>query len=130
MPKVRKPDVPKPTYAELNAKGEYQLVDPLDYIIIGHLPDEGELVMGYYPYAKTAKQLVRDDMPGLKGSMLVGPIRRLLEQKLIVRAGSRSVRENAYQRTPLGKKLYDEWASKNKGAGTKSAPDKSGGNNS
>lgn len=115
-------------FAESLAKGEYQLVEPLDYIILSHLPDEGELVMGYYPYAKSAKQLVRDDMPGLKGPMLIGPIRRLAIQGLIVRVVTRSVRENAYQRTKLGKKMYEEWARKNnKGAGTKSAPDMSGG---
>lgn len=111
-----------PTIEEQAKKGDYVLVDPLDYLILGALPDEGELVMGYYPFAKTVQQLAKENLPGMKGSQLVGPIRRLLIQDLIKRVATRNTRENAYQRSMKGKELFEKWEQEQ----AKRPPDMSG----
>lgn len=114
-----------PTYVGLKeraAKGEFTLVEPLDYLLLEMLPEEGELVMGLYPLAKTVDQLRKEKLSPLTPGQVSGQIRSLSAQGLVIMVRTRShTTSRAYQRTELGKKVYEEWKANQ-------TPDKSGGN--
>lgn len=103
-------------------RGEYTLVEPLDYVLLGELPDEGELVMGLYPLAKSVDQLRKEKFSMLSPGSMGGQLRSLMLQGLVVSVKTRGPASHAYQRTEAGKKLHREWKAAQK------APDKSGGN--
>lgn len=106
---------------EKSARGEFELIDPMDYMILELLPDEGELVMGYYPFTKDADTLVKERFTDMRPGQLAGNMRRLIIQGLVIRVRTRAAksRSHGYQRTAQGRKLFDEWK-KNQ------PPDKSG----
>jgi hypothetical protein len=94
--------------------GIYELVDPFDYLLLELLPDEGELVMGYYPLTKTSEQLVREKFDLLTPTQIAQDIRRLLRQGLVAKVRTRGSKEQQFgwQRTKKGKKLYEDWKKK------------------
>lgn len=109
--------------AEKAAKGEYELVEPLDYLILERLPDEGELVMGYYPMAATVPQLRKEGFGEvLSAGEMGGALKRLNIQGIVARVTTRGTKSFGYQRTELGKNLLKKW----KSTQTKQTPDKSG----
>ena len=116
--------------AEKASQGIYDLVEPLDYLILELLPEEGELVMGYYPLTKTTRQLQKEKFADFSPGEMAGCMKRLSLQSLVVRVRTRGRKQSSYgyQRTAKGKELYEEWKKKQpKEQPPKSTPDKSGG---
>jgi hypothetical protein len=89
-------------------KGEFTLIEPLDYLILEILPDEGELVMGFYPFAKSSGQLVKERFTSFTPSQMAQDVRRLLRQRLAVQVRIRAS-EHGWQRTKRGKEVYEAW---------------------
>ena len=98
---------------EKAAAGEYDLVVPLDYLAIELLPDEGELDLGFYPRALTTGQLIKERFGNFTPGQTSGIMKRLEMQGLVVRVRTTGARQFGYQRTPQGKKLYEEWKASN-----------------
>lgn len=88
------------------------LVDPLDYLILKELPDEGELIGNYYPLAATVKNLARRTFPELTPAKLSGRVRSLeiVGLTLSVSLGT----DKGWQRTKEGKEVYEAWQSQQK----------------
>lgn len=106
------PDKSKTGWKNLEEKaaaGEYDLIVPLDYLILELLPEEGDLVMGYYPFTKTSAQLVKERFKEIRPGQLATTLSRLKKQGLVVRVRTRGAHDFGYQRTPAGKKLYESW---------------------
>jgi DNA-binding PadR family transcriptional regulator len=93
------------------ARGIYDLVAPMDYMILGFLKDEGTTVLGLYPEGHTAGQIIRDVFERKIGANILAPrLGSLRAQGLIVAlTGPGTGGHNAYQVTPTGKRLYQEW---------------------
>jgi len=106
--------------AERAKRGDYDLIEPLDYMILDALPDEGELVMNYYPLAASSNQLIKEKFKGMTAGQIGSSLSRMRIQGLTVKVKTRSVREYGYQRTKVGKQLLDKWKASR-------APDMSGG---
>lgn len=105
-------------------EGNYDLVEPLDYMIIDLLPNDGELVMGYYPFAKTPRHLQEEKFKELSVAEIAGCLKRLSLQDLVARVRTRGAREYGYQRKPQAVKLLREWKANQ--PKSKTTPDKSG----
>jgi len=97
------------------AKGDYTLVEPMDYMIIGHLNDEGTMFAGAYPLAHTTTQVSRDVFNKQIPATLIGPrMNSLTIQGLVIQVKvPGNLGKNAYQRTQKGKHVYEEWSRKN-----------------
>lgn len=106
------------------ARGKFSLVEPLDYMIMGALPDEGTLFAGLYPLGETAQNIVKKFPKGPDGatppvSIITGRLHTLKTQGLI--KGHDSVPGAAsavWQVTSRGKKLFNEWKEKQGGTAT------------
>jgi DNA-binding PadR family transcriptional regulator len=105
------------------ARGDYDLVDPLDYLILEMLPDEGELVMNFYPLAVTANELIKKKFTMFSPGQMAGAIKRLQIQGLAARVRTSGTKSFGYQRTAKGKELFVKWQAEK----AKQSPDKSGG---
>lgn len=100
-------DRQRKTVAEMNADGQYQIIEPLDYLILEQLQDEGTLMGGYYPLATNVAAL-KKHFKELPSTLLSARLRVLGMQDLVVNiatAGSK----NGWQRTPKGKELMEAW---------------------
>lgn len=96
-----------------NAKGEYRLVEPLDYLILEQLQDEGELFAGYYPLATVAATMRKEHFPELPMNIIATRLRMLNMQELAVpiqTVGSKY----GWQRTKKGKELMEAWRQQQK----------------
>jgi hypothetical protein len=105
---------PRKPLAERAAEGEYSLVLPLDFKIVGELPDDGTMLAGLYEIGMSFKELKRT-FPPVAPSVLSGRLRVLLAQgivKKVTLVGGQSTGV-AWQRTKLGKELYEEWRKNN-----------------
>ena len=100
--------------AQLNAEGEYSLVEPLDYLILAELQEEGTLMGGYYPLATHVKALHKHFKKELPITMLSARLRVLHQQKLAVPVGASSQRISGWQRTAKGKELVEAWQQETK----------------
>jgi len=93
------------------ASGEYRLIDPLDYIILGYLNPIGEMFAGLYPLAHTALQIQREALQDhITMQVLASRLSTLHKMELIeglVTPGSGG--KNSYQRTPEGSKVLEKW---------------------
>lgn len=102
--------------AEQASKGEYTLLDPLDYLVLEKLHEEGEMFAGLYPLGDSSQAVTKKfDLP--KGAELsphtvAVRLRALSVQGLAVfhtsipGAGGSAI----WQRTKKGKSMYKEWA--------------------
>lgn len=113
------------TYESIGEKakrGEYTLVEPLDYMILGFLPDEGTLFAGLYPLGETVPALHKKFDKKVPVTMLSSRMAVLNKQALVEKKASLGTGGGAsvWQRTKLGAKLYKTWQesqkpTKNKG---------------
>lgn len=99
-------------------QGEYELIEPLDYLILEILPDEGELVMGYYPFAKSSSHLVKERFKEMQPAQIAQDVRRLTRQRLAIQVKVRSS-EHGWQRTKKGKEVFEEWKQRQKSSNSK-----------
>lgn len=95
-------------------RGEYTLVAPVDYLILADLPDEGSLVLGVYPQGKTAIEVSRDVLRSALNPGQTSMRLRLMAIQSITthQRGIGNGGAKVWQRTPLGKQLYEEWKEK------------------
>lgn len=113
-------DLKNNTLPERAARGEYELVDPLDYLILDKLQPEGTLFAGLYPLGDTVKALgAKFDQVkgGLTGSFIVARLRPLRLQGLVVpkNAGSSTRGKTVWQRTARGTEVLTKWKETNSG---------------
>ena len=94
-------------YVRVGDRDTYTLVDPLDYLILQELPDEGELMGGYYPVAETVKNLRKTKFPQLDVNLLTGRVRGMgiygLTVKVNLAGGA------GWQITKKGKEVLAAW---------------------
>ena len=89
------------------------LVDPLDYLILGGLPNEGELIAGAWPDGRSSKQLSRELFDGAITPGKIGPRLNMLSRfGFTVKRKGMGQAGLVHQRTPAGEKFYKEWLSK------------------
>lgn len=103
------------------AKGDYTLIEPLDYMILDKLPDEGTTMGGIYPLGASVANLVKlfkketgQDVPS---GVFSGQLRSMHMQKLAVKVKVTGIGSAAFawQRTKEGKKLLNKWKERNSG---------------
>lgn len=103
---------PDETLAAKVARGEYDLIDPLDYVIIDKIPDAGTTMGGLYPLGSTIKSLL-PHFQGMDTNNLSARFRSLSVQGLVVKvklAGTMDTRgAYAWQRTPKAVELLNKW---------------------
>jgi hypothetical protein len=109
--------IPKKNWKNLatrNAEGDYDLIEPLDYLILAEMQEEGTLMGGYYPLATNATAL-KKRFPELTSSLISTRLRVLHLQGLVVATktptteGSKRSSRQAWQRTKKGKELVEAW---------------------
>jgi len=108
--------VPTPrSIKEQIASGNYALVDPLDYIIIGFLPDEGSLFMGLYPNGELVPNLLKkftaEQRKAITSTMLSARLRVLHLMGLVVckERGVSAGGKQVWQRTAKGAAELKKW---------------------
>lgn len=91
-----------------------ELVDPLDYRVLGFLKEQGTLFAGAYPDANTAKQISTEEFGGQIPTTMLGPrLNALIHHKLVVGLkGIGTAGSQMYQRTAEGKRVFEEWQAK------------------
>lgn len=92
------------------ARGEFDLIVPLDYKILGELQDEGTMLAGLYEIGTTVKE-VSKKYPQITRGTVSGRLRSMLMQgltKKVKLVGTKSSGAS-WQRTELGKKMWEEW---------------------
>jgi hypothetical protein len=101
-------------------RGIYTLVDPLDYMLLGLLPKEGELVFGLYPLGETVTALVKKFTPEqqkhLKTSMVSGRLVAMHVQGLVANSPGRASDRKIWQRTAAGEEAFNKWKGANGGS--------------
>lgn len=108
---------------EMAKRGEYTLVDPLDYVLLGFLPEEGQLALGLYPLGETVlgvkKKLTLEQQKGLSSSTIGSRLRVLRDQGLTVdvHAGIRAGGKRVWQRSKTGTQVLNRWKGANGGGG-------------
>jgi hypothetical protein len=94
------------------ARGEYELVEPLDYMILDLLQDEGSMFADLYPLGETVPALVKKLGGKLTNSQLTSRVRILHIQGLIVQKKSltnKSGSTTVWQRSKVGASLLNKW---------------------
>jgi hypothetical protein len=102
--------IPSPNWKNLkqrNEEGDYDLIEPLDYLILAELPEKGTLMGGYYPLATSSKSL-KKRFPELTSSLISTRLRLLHMQELAVPINTANSK-NGWQRTKKGKELVEAW---------------------
>lgn len=99
---------------ELAKKGDFSwMVEPLDYLILKELPDEGTNVGGMYQLGTTVSSMSEKFPVG--SNVLSGRLRALsmggLTRKIRMVAESRG-KDYAWQKTVFGKEVLDKWLAK------------------
>lgn len=96
-------------------KGDFTLVEPLDFKLLEILPEVGTLFAGMYPLGETVKNIAKK-MPTHEGQdfptkIVFGRIRSMELQGLVAQTrGGNSQR--VWQRTQRGSKVFKEWEAK------------------
>ena len=102
---------PKGPGKGINFDPAADLIDPLDYLILGALPEEGTMIAGAYPDGRTSKQLSRELFRGEVTPSQIGPrMNALVYHSLVIKKKGIGVNGAfIYQRTPKGDEVYDKW---------------------
>lgn len=96
--------------AQRAAEGKIQLIDPFDYIILGKLQNEGELLAGVYPVMTSVEELrTRHFDNKIAPEKISGRLRTMELMGLTKLIGSGSHR--GWQRTRKGKEVFEQWQS-------------------
>lgn len=100
------------------ADRELDLVDPLDYLILAQLPNQGELMGGYYPVVTTVRDLKKRHFPQLGPSAISGRLRSMelvgLTMPVKVGGGGGGSSQRGWQITKKGKAVLAEWQQRQK----------------
>lgn len=96
------------------ARGEYQLIEPLDYKIMEALPEEGAMFAELYPLGETvaniAKKLPKAGGKPLPSSLIQTRIRMMKVQGLVINTNSvGGSRGSVWQRTKVGTEVFNRW---------------------
>jgi len=90
------------------------MVDPLDYLILGVLPEEGSLVLGAYPDGKESFTIGKEALNDAVSPNIIG--RRLgvmHAEALVVKVRAPKTKTGfTWQRTAAGKAVFQDWKSK------------------
>ena len=102
---------PKGPGKGINFDPAADLIDPLDYLILGALPEEDTMIAGAYPDGRTSKQLSRELFNSEVTPSQIGPrMNALVYHSLVVKKKGIGVNGAfIYQRTPKGDEVYDKW---------------------
>lgn len=105
--------------AEKAAAGIYNLVAPIDYLLLSFLPDEGELFAGLHPMTESVQNLKKkfstDQQKVLTSSLVSTRLRVLALQALAVRVKI-GERDGGWQRTPAGVAELKKWEANKNGS--------------
>jgi hypothetical protein len=93
--------------ADRAKRGQYDLVEPFDYMILGLLPEEGALMGGYYPITVSVSELRKRHFTELPAPKISARLVSMNVQGLVVLAGSG--KGQGWQRTQTGKEVYEKW---------------------
>jgi hypothetical protein len=106
---------PKGPGKGINFDPNADLVDPLDYLLLGALPEEGTMIAGAYPDGRTSKQLARELFSGEITPSQIGPrMNAMVYHALVTKKKGIGVSGAfIYQRTQKGNDVYDKWVSEN-----------------
>lgn len=87
------------------------LIDPMDYKILGFLPEEGATFNDAYPIGGTSKQVENEVFGGAIPATTIGPRMNVLRYHgLIIQfKGMGTKGAHQYQRTAAGKELFEKW---------------------
>ena len=94
-----------------NFDPDSDLIDPLDYLLIGGLPEVGTLIAGAYPDGRTSKQLSHELFKGEISAGKIGPRMNALTHHGFItkRKGVGTMGAHMYQRTSAGTTLHQTW---------------------
>lgn len=89
----------------------FEMVEPLDYLILDMLPNEGTLFAGAYPSGKSVSELKREIGEGQISS---GTFSRRLqamseEDLVVVKKGVGTNGDRIWQATPRGRNVVERW---------------------
>lgn len=97
--------------AERAKKGDYELVEPLDYMILEVLQDEGTLMGGYYPLTTSIGSLRKTfkELNAAEPNLLANRCRVLALQGLAIKVRIAGAGKFGWQRSKKGKELVEKW---------------------
>lgn len=111
-PNPNKPPTLAETYENLRqlaARGDFsKLVEPLDYKILEHIPDEGTMFANLYPIGASAPEVAKKLTP-LDAKTVGIRFRVLIAYGLIDKVHGLRSSINQYQRTKMGKEVFEKW---------------------
>lgn len=93
---------------------DLKLVDPLDYLILEKLPNEGELMGGYYPVAETVAKLRKKHFPDLSADEISGRLRSMLAADLTKHVNLGKGDQKGWQITKRGRTVLEAWQQQKK----------------
>lgn len=106
---------------EKAARGEYTLVEPLDWFIIEKLPEEGTLFAGVFPLGETIANIAVN-LPKVEGKPfpreIVATRMRSLKLQGLAKPTRGANSTKVFQRTHKASRLYKEWKEKQGGSPT------------
>lgn len=109
--------VQKP-YVNLASKGEAldysDLINPLDFLILEKLPEEGEIAFGLYPQGESTQNLSNTSFKPLTPTQLAMRLRILQTLGLVLKVTMLSRTKEGWQRTTKGKEVYETWKASQK----------------
>lgn len=98
------PNQPYKRLEDRAKEGKFDLVLPLDQMLVEKLPDEGETFAGMYPMGERVVSLRKQHFPKLSADAISARLRSLEAQGLVVSTKSVGTGGNkVWQRTELGK---------------------------
>lgn len=120
------PSATRASLIEKARRGEYQVIDPIDYILLGLLPNVGEIFAGLYPMGETVTNLREKFTPEqqkhVTSTFLSSRMRVMHIQELCAPtyAGQATNGKMVWQRTKAGETLYKKWKATQNGASSNS----------
>jgi hypothetical protein len=102
-------------------KGNYDLVEPLDQMLLSYLPEVGTLALGLYPLGETVPNILKKFTPEqqkhLTSASVAARLRSMSVQGLAEASNSGIAvgGKNIWQRTKAGTTLVNKWKGANGG---------------
>lgn len=93
--------------SELAKEGKISLVEPLDYLIMDTIQDEGTMLGEFYPLGTTVRDLVQNQFKGLDSDMISGRLRAMEQYGLTQHVQMPGAR--GWQTTKMGQEWLTEW---------------------
>lgn len=104
---------------ERSARGDYELIEPLDYLLMEKLPEVGEMFAGLYPMGETVQNLSKKfpTPNGLLDTTTITNRMRALDAQGLTSHTRSAISSNGskiWQRTAKGTDLVRKWKTKEK----------------